>query len=79
METVTQHLEHEVFTIREMLDLRFSNTSLDYQILCAWRGYSKAEATWEPVTILQMDGPLYLESLSQKFADQDLVLRLREN
>lgn len=79
MEAVTQHLEHEVFTIRDMLDLRFSNTLMDFEILCEWRGYSKAEAPWEPVTTLRMDCPQYLESFLQKFPDQELVTRLREN
>jgi Chromo (CHRromatin Organisation MOdifier) domain len=53
LQAVAEQVEHAVFTIRKLLDLRYEASKTEWQVLCAWRGYSDEESTWEPVCTLK--------------------------
>jgi hypothetical protein len=44
LHAVAEQLEHAVFTIRKLLDLRYEASKMEWQVLCACLGYSDEEA-----------------------------------
>jgi Chromo (CHRromatin Organisation MOdifier) domain len=77
LQEVAEQLEHAFFKIRKLLDLRYEASKMEWQVLCAWRGYSDEESAWELVSTLTRDTPDFLEKLLTKHEDQELVARCR--
>lgn len=74
---VAKLLEHEVFTIKKFLNLRYQEADARWEVLCAWRGYSLDESTWEPVEVIAIDTPDFFSDFLNNFEDQDIVSELR--
>lgn len=77
LEAAAEHLDHDVFTVKTFSDLRLNPDSADFEFLTEWRGYSALDATWEPLSSLKIDCPIFLNTFLRKFKNKELVAEAR--
>ena len=68
-----EHNDPHYYTVTQILDLRFNESTKNFEVKCKWRGFSDDEYTWEPFNIIREDIPDMLEKFLQNFSNQKLV------
>jgi hypothetical protein len=48
LEHAAEHNEHQRFVVSNLLDLRYNDEEMRYEVQVAWRGFPVADADWQP-------------------------------
>jgi hypothetical protein len=43
-----EHNDHQLYVVSKILNARYNEQEMFYELLVAWRGFSFGKATWEP-------------------------------
>jgi Chromo (CHRromatin Organisation MOdifier) domain len=52
-----EHNDHQLYVVSNILDARYNEQEMFYELLVAWRGFPVGEATWEPYSVMAVDVP----------------------
>jgi hypothetical protein len=52
-----EHNDHQLYVVSKILDARYNEQEMFYELLVAWRGFPVGEATCEPYSVMAADVP----------------------
>jgi RNase H-like domain found in reverse transcriptase/Integrase core domain/Reverse transcriptase (RNA-dependent DNA polymerase)/Chromo (CHRromatin Organisation MOdifier) domain len=81
---ITEDFEEQIahnqdgWHVSSIRDLRVNQSTLEIEVLVAWRGFPAEEATWEPIQTVHEDIPDVLSRFLQKHQNHELVRKASE-
>jgi Chromo (CHRromatin Organisation MOdifier) domain len=68
-----EHNYHQLYVVSKILDARYNEQEMFYELLVAWRGFPVGEATWEPYSVMAVDVPEMVAKFMESHEDTDMV------
>jgi hypothetical protein len=63
--------------VSKILDARYNEQKMFFELLVAWRGFSVGEATWERYSVMAVDVPDMVAKFMESHEDIDMVRKMR--
>jgi hypothetical protein len=72
-----EHNDHQLDVVTKILDARYKEQEMFYELLVAWRGFPVVKATWELSLVMVMDVPEMVAKILESHGDTDTVCKMR--
>jgi hypothetical protein len=72
-----EHNDHQLYVVSKILDARYNEQEMFHELLVAWRGFTVAEASWEPYSAIAVDVPDMAAKFMESHEDIDTVRKMR--
>jgi Chromo (CHRromatin Organisation MOdifier) domain len=72
-----EHNDRELYFVSKILDARYNEQEMFYELLVAWRGFPVGEATWEPSSVMAVDVPEMVAKFMEPHDDTNMVRKMR--
>jgi hypothetical protein len=72
-----EHNYHQLYVVSKILDARYNDQEMFHELLVAWRGFIVGHATWEPLSVMPVDGPDMVAKFIESHEDIDAVREMR--
>jgi Chromo (CHRromatin Organisation MOdifier) domain len=77
LQQAAEHNDDQLFVVSKLLDLRYNDEDMTYEVLVAWRGFPLSDAGWEPHDVMAIDVPEMMRNFSNEHSDKELVDQVR--
>jgi hypothetical protein len=77
LEQAAEHNEHQRFVVSTLLDLRYNDEEMRYEVQVAWRGFPVADADWQPYDVMAVDVPEMMSKFLGVYNDKEMVAQVR--
>jgi hypothetical protein len=77
LEQAAEHNDHQLFVVSKLLDLRYNDEDVTYEVLFAWRGFQLSDAGWERYDVMAIEVPEMMRKFLNKHSDKELVVKVR--
>jgi hypothetical protein len=63
--------------VSKILDARYNEQEMLYELLVAWRGFPVGEATWEMYSVMAVDVSEMVAKFMESHDDTDMMCKMR--
>jgi ribosomal protein S17 len=73
----SEHNEYDLYVVSKKPDARYNEQEIFHELLVVWRGFSVGEATWEPYSVVVVDGPEMVAKFMESHDNTDMVRKMQ--
>jgi Chromo (CHRromatin Organisation MOdifier) domain len=77
LKQAAEHNDHQLYVVAKILEIRYKEEEMKYEVLVAWRSFPVGDATWEPYDVMEIDVPEMVCKFLDSHKDKRLVHKVR--
>jgi hypothetical protein len=77
LEQAAEHNEHQRFVVSNLLDLRYNDEEMRYEVQVVWRGFPVEDADSQPYEVMAVDVPEMTSKFLDVHNDKEMVAQVR--